>query len=320
MKRTSYPRAVSRSLKVAALVSITMAGLLFAAMQHAQTLRERRPLDQLPSTARALLRIDTAALERTAAAKTLLDAFVADDQLSEIEAVCGLEPIQALSEITVWVRGPDDQPFQSVGLMLRGRGVDATTLADCHRALVEGRGGSIVRLEGPAGPWLASRDQRSAVAILDDHAVITGSVRTVAEALAVQRGTAPALVERRGVAELWPDVSSSSSIAAVLEPPDHWMSALGRVPQLLDVPLATEAVQTLGLSVESGSAQTVKLYIDFSNAQLASRDAERIRAWCATPSQTVEPPWRKVLKSARVQAHERTIEVTLDVSSLSAAR
>lgn len=297
-----------------------MAGLLFAAMQHAQTLRERRPLDQLPSTARALLRIDTAALERTAAAKTLLDAFVADDQLSEIEAVCGLEPIQALSEITVWVRGPDDQPFQSVGLMLRGRGVDATTLADCHRALVEGRGGSIVRLEGPAGPWLASRDQRSAVAILDDHAVITGSVRTVAEALAVQRGTAPALVERRGVAELWPDVSSSSSIAAVLEPPDHWMSALGRVPQLLDVPLATEAVQTLGLSVESGSAQTVKLYIDFSNAQLASRDAERIRAWCATPSQTVEPPWRKVLKSARVQAHERTIEVTLDVSSLSAAR
>lgn len=320
MKRTSYPRAVSRSLKVAALVSITMAGLLFAAMQHAQTLRERRPLDQLPSTARALLRIDTAALERTAAAKTLLDAFVADDQLSEIEAVCGLEPIQALSEITVWVRGPDDQPFQSVGLMLRGRGVDATTLADCHRALVEGRGGSIVRLEGPAGPWLASRDQRSAVAILDDHAVITGSVRTVAEALAVQRGTAPALVERRGVAELWPDVSSSSSIAAVLEPPDHWMSALGRVPQLLDVPLATEAVQTLGLSVESGSAQTVKLYIDFSNAQLASRDAERIRAWCATPSPTVEPPWRKVLKSARVQAHERTIEVTLDVSSLSAAR
>ncbi len=311
---------MSRSLTVAALVSIAMAGLLFAAMQHARTLRERRLLDQLPSTARALLRIDTAALERTAAAKTLLDAFVADEQLSEIEVVCGLDPIQALSEISVWVRGPDDQPFQSMGLMLRGRGVDATTLADCHRALVEGRGGSIVRLDGPAGPWLASRDQRSAIAVLDGQAVITGSVRTVAEALAVQRGTAPALVERHGVAALWPTLSSASSIAAVLEPPDHWMSALGRVPQLLDVPLEIEAVRTFGLSVESGSAQTVKLYIAFSNAQLASRDAERIRAWCAAPPQTVEPPWRKVLKSARVQARERTIEVTLDVSSLSAAR
>ena len=320
MKRTSYPRAVSRSLTLAALVSITMAALLFAAMQHAQTLRERRLLDQLPRTARALLRIDTAALERTTAAKTLLDAFVADEELSEIEAVCGLDPIQALSEISVWVRGPDDQPFQSIGLMLRGRGVDATTLADCHRALVEGRGGSIVRLDGPAGPWLASRDQRSAIAVLDGHAVITGSVKTVAEALAVQRGTAPALVERHGVAALWPAVSSASSIAAVLEPPDHWVSALGRVPQLLDMPLATEAVQTLGLSVESGSAQTVKLYIDFSDAQVASRDAERIKTWCATRPQSVEPPWRKVLKSARVHAHERTIEVTLDVSSLSAAR
>ena len=100
-----------------------------------------------------MLRIDTRALERTAAAKMLIGAFVGEEQLSEIEAICGLDPLAALSEATVWVRGPEDQPFQSIGLMLRGRAADAATLAECHRLLVETRGGSIVRLEGPAGPF-----------------------------------------------------------------------------------------------------------------------------------------------------------------------
>jgi len=317
VKRTSYPRTVSRSLKVAAVVSISMAGLLFAAMQHAKTLGANRLLHQLPSTARAILRIDPASLADTAAAKTLLAAFVADEQLSEIEAVCGLDPIEALSEVIVWVRGPDDQPFQSIGVMLQGRDASAAALAACHRALVEGRGGSIVRLDGPAGPMLASVDQRSAISVIDDRTIIAGSVTTVTEAIAVRRGTVPALVERGLIAARWPNLSTGSSVSAILEPPDHWMSALERVTQRSDGPSALEGAQTIGLFVESGSAGTVTLSIDVSSAELAAQDAARIRHWIAAPPENVEPPWTNVLKSARVSARERTIEVTVDVSSLS---
>ena len=320
MKRTSYPRPVSRSLKVAAVVSISMASLLFAAMQHARTVRTNRLLHQLPGTARAILRIDAAALEDTAAAKVLLAAFVADEQLSEIEAVCALDPMKALSEVIVWVRGPDDQPFQSIGVMLEGRAAGAATLAACHRALVEKRGGSIVRLDGPAGPMMADLDQRSAVAMIDDRTIIAGSVTTVTEAIAVRRGTAPALVERGRIAARWPDLSRGSSISAILDPPEHWMSALERVTKPSDGPSALEGAQTIGLFVESGSAGTATLSIEVGSADLAGRNAERIRHWIASPPESVEPPWTNVLQSARVSARDRTIEVTVDVSSLSRAR
>jgi hypothetical protein len=311
---------VSRSLKVAAVVSIAMAGLLVAVMHHGRTLRASQALRELPSTARAVLRIDTRALERTAAAKTLIDAFVDEEQLSEIEAICGLDPLAALSEATVWVRGPENQPFQSFGLMLRGRTVDAATLAECHQLLVEARGGSIVRLEGPVGPVLASRDRRSAIAVLDDRTIVTGSVRTVAEAMEVLRGTAPALIERPRIALLWPQVNAGASVAAVLDPPEHWKSALERVAKLGHQASALQGLQSIALSVPSGSERTVDLYVDVANADLAAEDAALIRAWATTPPDSVEAPWTEVLQSARVQVREHTIVVTLDVSSLSGNR
>ncbi len=311
---------MTRSLKVATVVSIAMAGLLWAAMQYGRTLRASQALRELPSTARAVLRIDTRSLERTAAARALVEAFVAEEQLSEIQTICGLDPLTALSEATIWVRGPEDQPFQSIGLMLRGRTADAATLAECHRLLVETRGGSIVRLEGPSGPVVASRDGRSAIALLDDRTIVTGSVTTVTEAMAVRRGTAPALLERPRMASLWPRVNAGASVAAALEPPEHWKAALERVAKFGNEASAVQGLQSIGLSVESGSTQTVVVYIDVDDADLAAQDAAVIRAWAASPPKSVQPPWTDVLRSVRVQVRERTIVVTLDVSSLAGAR
>jgi hypothetical protein len=311
---------VSRSFKVAIVVSIAMVGFLSAVVQYGRTRRASRALRELPNNARAVLRIDTSALERTKAATTLVEAFVGEQQLGEIETICGLEPLAALSEATVWVRGPEDQPFQSFGLMLRGRAADAATLAECHRLLVESRGGSIVRVEGPAGPLLASRDRRSAIALLDDWTIVTGSVRTVAEAMAVRHGTAPALIERTRIASLWPRANSGASIAAVLDPPEHWKSALERVAKLGEHASAVQGLQAVALSVRAGSAQTVDVYIDVTDEALATQDAALIRAWATSPPDTLEPPWTDVLRSARVQVRHRTIVVTLDVSSLSRAR
>ena len=267
-----------------------------------------------------MLRIDTQALEHTPAAKALLDALVPEEQLSEIEAICGPDPLASLSEATLWVRGPEEQPFQSIGLMLRGRGADAAALAECHRLLVGTRGGSLVRVEGPSGPVLVSRDRRSAIALLDDRTIATGSFRTVSEILAVRHGTAPALVERSRIAALWPRVNAGASVAAVLDPPEHWKSALERVAKLGAETSALQGLQSIALSVESGAARTVDLYIDVVDAKLAAQDGALIRAWVASPPESVEPPWTDVLRSARVNVRGRTIAVTLDVSSLSGAR
>jgi hypothetical protein len=185
---------------------------------------------------------------------------------------------------------------------------------------VETRGGSIVRLDGPAGPFLASRDRRSAIALLDDRTIVTGSVGTVAEVMAVRRGAAPTLVEQPRIAALWPRVSTGASIAVVLDPPEHWKSALERVAKLGEEASAMEGVQAVALSVASGSAQTVDVYIDVADAVLAEQDAGLIRAWVASPPDSVEPPWTEVLQSARVQVRGRTIGVTLNVSTLSGAR
>jgi hypothetical protein len=320
VKRTSYPRRVSRSLKVAVVVSVAMVGLLSAAMQYGQTRRASQALRELPRDARAVLRIDTRSLEHTKAAATLMDVFVGEQQLGEIETICGWEPLAALSEATVWVRGPEDQPFQSFGLMLRGRAANAATLAECHRLLVESRGGSIVRVEGPAGPLLASRDRQSAIAVLDEWTIVTGSIRTVADAMAVRDGTAPALIERTRIASLWPRANSGASVAAVLDPPEHWKSALERVAKFGEQGSVIQGLQGIALSVPAGSAQTVDVYIDVTDEAQAAEDAALIRAWATSPPDTLEPPWTDVLRSAHVRVRGRTIVVTLDVSSLATPR
>ncbi len=311
---------MSRSWTIAGLVSILTVGVLVLLVHRGQTLQASQLLWELPSTTRAVLHIDADALRRTAAAKTLVDAFIAEERLTEVEAVCGLDPFATLDEATLWVRGPEEQPFQSIGLMLRGRTVDAETLAECHRSLVEARGGSTVVLRGSTGPLLTTTDRRSAVALVGDRTIVTGSVQTVAEVMAVQRSGAPALAERARIAGLWPKVSEGASIAAVLDPPPHWKSALERITTLEDEAPALQGLETMALSVKRGSAQTVEVYVEIVDAALAAKNVAILRGWAEAPPPSVEPPWTDVVRSMRARADASTIVITLDVTSLSAPR
>jgi hypothetical protein len=311
---------MSRSLKVLALVSIMMAALLFAANRHGRSVRARQSLEGLPSTARALLRIDVRALERTAGARILLRAFVPDDALSEIETICGFDPLASLSDATLWVRGPDEEPFQAIGLMLRGRSADGEALAACHRLLVERRGGSVLRLDGPSGPLISSRDGRSAISLLDERTIVTGSVRTVTEMMEVRRGTAPSLLERPTMARLWPTLSAGAAIAAIVEPPEHWKSPLAEAARFGGNASPLDGAQAIALSLKSGNDDALELYIEVSDEVQAEHNAELIEAWIATPPDAFEPPWLALLQSARVRRRAGTIMVELDVTPLSSFR
>ena len=259
-------------------MSLVMAAVIYLAIHRGREVRAARALHQLPRTTRALLRIDTASLERTAAARALVDAFLGEGRISEIEASCGLDPIADLSEVILWVGGSEEQPFRSFGLMLTGRNVDAVAIAECHRALVEERGGSVVRLESPSGPLLASEDRGSAVARLDGRTVVTGSIRTVAEALAADRGLLPVLAERAAVATLWSEVSPRAAVAAVVDPPDHWKAALERISAFDDEASALRGLSAIGLSMRPGKSQTAEVYVETATSEQARSSAVTVRA------------------------------------------
>ncbi|MFW2387621.1 MAG: hypothetical protein ACN4G0_04755 [Polyangiales bacterium] len=311
---------MSRSLKVAALVSIATLGLLLAAMHQGRTLRAARLLRDVPGSARAVLRIDTRALERSATADALLAMLVPGEQLSEIESVCGLDPRTALAEATAWVRGSEEQPIESIGLMLRGRAADAVTLADCHRLLVEARGGSIVRIDSASGPILANRSTGSAIAALDARTIVTGSVRTVAEAVAVQRGAIPSLAEGERVAALWPEVAAGAGIAAIVDPPAHWKSAIARVMELDEQDSALDRVETFALSAGPRGGEAVVIHIRADERWNAERLSAVLERWLASPPERIGPEWVQVFNTASFARHDRTIALTLNVASLSASR
>jgi hypothetical protein len=311
---------VSRSIRIAFTISILVVAAIYVTIDRGKTLRASRALHQVPSTARILIAIDPSAVARSASASALLHWFIDDEQLSEIELRCGLDPMRDLREIVLWVRGSERAPFEGFGLSLEGRTVNADTLAQCHRLIVGERGGSIVRLDAPSGPLLASADRRSAIALVDPDTVVTGAVGTVAEAMAVRDERLPALEERTQIAELWPRVREDAALAAVLDPPPYWRTALQRVPAFQADPSVLEGIRTIAFSAKEGSTPTVEVIVEAMSTELALRQAELVRAWAASPPEGIESPWFEVLRSARARVEETLLVTTLDLAELAAPK
>ena len=306
-----------RSLSIALIASVAVSAVISGAVLRGRTLRAARALRDVPRTARAVLRIDPDALRRSSAAQGLVEALVVGEPLSRIEADCGLDPLADLSEAILWVRGSERQPLQSFGLMLTGSRVDADDLAACHARLVTARGGTVVRLEVPTGPVLASEDGGSASAILDGRTIVTGSAATVAEALAVNRDLLPALGERAPVAALWPELSRGAAVAAVLDPPDHWRTGLERVSRLGAEDAALEGIRAIGLRIDPDDQPETEICLDFATKERARRSAELVRSWAASPPDSIEPPWDSLLRSARVRIEGPRVRIAVELATLS---
>gem|GEM_PF-1458789 len=316
MKRTSYALLVSRSTKVAGAASIATVVLLYAIIEHGRTLRANQALRELPKTACAVLRIDAVELADSQSARALFDWLVPAERLSEIEARCGLAPLAALRDATVWVGGPEGEPFQSVGLLLRGRTADAETIAQCYRSLVEARGSAIDRIATPMGPLLRSRDGASALAQVDDYTVVTGSRETVAEVMAVRRGAAPSLVEAAAFRDIWSRVAVGAAVAGVFVAPPRWQSAFERIGTLGDQASVLTGVKSLGLTTRAKIPTALEVMIDVNDAETARRNAALMSAWSESPPETVEPYLVDLARSAQIEVDGRRITVTLDVSGL----
>ena len=311
---------MSRSIRIALVISLLVVGAVHLTIERGKTLRASRTLRQVPSTARIVAAIDPAAVGRSASATALLRWFLDEEQLSEIELICGLDPMRDLREIVVWVRASASTGFEGFGLSLQGRTVDANRLAECHRLIVGERGGSIVRLDALSGPVLASEDRKSAIAWVDSDTVITGAFETVAEAMAVRDGRLPTLHEREPIAELWPGARREAALAAVLEPPPNWKAALERVPAFGSDPSALEGVRALAFSAKQGATPTVELVVNAVSAELAARQGDLVRDLAANPPEGIESPWSEVLRSARVRVDGTQVVTTLNLVELTAPK
>ena len=307
---------MSRTAALACAVGVLTVAGIYLAVERGRTLRASSELRELPSSARVVLAIETAALRGSASAGVLVSAFIDESSLSDIESTCGLDPLDDLAELVLWVRGSERKPLESFGVQLEGSGADAKTIAECHASLVGSRGESVVRVEASTGPLLASEDRRSAVALVDDRTVVTGSVQTVAEAMAVRRGLLPALAERNAVADVWPDLRRDAAVAAIVDFPAHWKTALARVAPFDEAPQLLDDVVTLGLSAPTGPETNVVLRLDMREPEVAESTAAQIRTWATEPPEGVSPPWTTVLASARVRVDGRAVSITLDVSGL----
>ncbi|MDH3728966.1 MAG: hypothetical protein OER77_15655 [Myxococcales bacterium] len=307
---------MSRSIKVAGVAAIMTVVLLYAIIDHGRTLRSERALHGLPKTACAVLRIDAAALADSPSARALFDWLVPAEHLSEIEARCGLAPLAALRDATVWVGGPEGEPFQSVGLLLRGRTADAETIAECYRILVEARGSAIDRVATPTGPLLRSRDGQSALAQVDGHTIVTGSTDTVAEFMAVGHGAVPPLVEAVEFRDIWSRVAVGAAIAGVFVAPPRWQSAFERIGAIGDQASALAGVQSLGLTTRAKIPTALTVMLEVTDANTARRDAALMAAWSESPPETVEPYLADLARSAQIDVEGPLITVTLDVSGL----
>ena len=250
----------------------------------------------------------------------MVEALGPEGQLGEIEMSCGINPVVDLAEATLWVRGSEREPFQSFGLMLTGARVDAARIAGCHEQLVHARGGSVARFDAPTGPLLASDDLGSAIALVDDRTVVTGAVRTVAEAMAARRGLLPSLSERPAIAGVWPRVRARSTIAAALELPSHWQAALREIRTFEAVSSALQGIDAIGLAAKPTEHPVAEVHLHAATAGLAAESAALIRTSAANPPDGVEPPWDELLRSAKVDVDGHYIVVHVDLSSLSAHR
>ena len=307
---------MSRTAALACAVGLLTAIAISFVIHRGRATRALEALDELPNTSRAVLIIEPTALDDSASAGILVAAFVGPSELSDIETACDLDPIRDLREILVWVRGSDRKPLESFGVQLEALEADGEALAQCHASLVEARGNSVVRVETPTGPLVASEDRRSALAVVDDRTVVTGSVPTVAEALSVRRGLLPALRERSVLTDQWAKIRRGAALAAIVDLPETWKSALERIPPFDEPPGLLDSVRTVALSAKTGPETTVTLRIDTSSSAAATEVTEWVRAWAEHPPASLEPPWRSVLQSAKPRVEGDAAVVTLDVSAL----
>jgi hypothetical protein len=307
---------VSRSSKAAAIATIATTGLLIAIIHYGRTARVERNLEVLPKTARGVLRFDSSRVTTSQSARALFRWLAPEARLTEIEALCDLDPATAFADVIVWVGGPEGEPFQSIGLLLRGHTVDSEALARCYRRVVEARGGSIRRATSASRPLLISGDGRSALVQVDSKTVVTGSAETVDEFLAVADGMTASLLEEARFRKLWRRLATGAAIAGAFVAPPRWQSAIERLGTIGNGASALTGIESIGFTTKAGTPTGVMLVFDVVDAETARRDAALMDVWVRSPPEELAPEWIAMTRGAHIEVTDRSIFVTLDVSTL----
>ena len=296
MKRTSYPRAVSRAFKVATITAALIGVVVYLSAREGQRTQATQLLDRLPIDTRAVLRIEIDALRTSPSARALVETVSEPRTLSTIEQLCQLDPWNELSEIVVWFQG--DRGFRSTGLVLRGSTADAERLAKCHDTLVRARGGAVARVDTAYGPILKSRDDDSALAKVDARTVVTGSEATVRSYLSTRGADTPSLRGRPDMLEPWNE-PDPAPIAAIVDLPTSWRAAIDRLgPNDASILGALGGVKTITFRAQDREALKGSFAFDFESTEQAAKSATRLAQLSNTPPPSLPPVFASMIRNA----------------------
>lgn len=184
------------------------------------------PLANIPERAVAVARIDVPALRSS----TLWQRFVVEAGgeagIERIREQCGIDPLQALSELVVFVDA-EEATMDHVVFVARGE-FDHEALGRCIEASSSEEGIALRETTVDGVPAIAGQQGDSRLLFFGTTGMVLGSESSVREVLRVVRGDAASLRNNEAMATLWDEVGGDRQLRLVANLPAPLRRALGR--------------------------------------------------------------------------------------------
>ncbi len=306
------------------LVALLAVGGVFALRRSDGSGVPRDPLGRLPAHTDALLVVDLPALRDSSAWHRLVVARGGAVGLERLRRRCGVDPLQGVKQLTVWVGGAPARPIDGLAVQFLGH-LPVERLVGCLQTALEADpdAGELRQVELRGRPALQSASGRSSAVALGDRLVLLGATQQLGAALEVLDGERSSAQADFGPA--WAALSSGAQLVLLARVRPAWFERLPEGP--LDGS-ALRALQWLGVAVRLGPPLSMRLEARFASPEAAVRVAQDLktmrRRLAALPAALRGPfaewllGWRIETERARLLA-EGSWELDLLGSLLDAA-
>ncbi len=240
------------------------------------------PLDTVPRDATAVLWVRVPALLHSTIWTRVVAAGDKGRGVRRIEAKCGFDPLEQLTQVTVFVDGDARSPLNHLGFVARGD-LDHDALARCVGDVVTAEGGHVHRVEVEGEPAIASAMGDSRAVFLGSDAVAGGSAVTVRRIVRTFHGDAPGAAGAPVLSSVWARLVPGADLVAVARIPDGWRPALERWlgSGLRGGLSALARVRSIGIGAALVGGTRIGVELDLGSPSDASRLVESARALIA---------------------------------------
>lgn len=259
---------------------VTGLAVVVGALAYLLAARSNEPRDALamaPSRTVGVLELDVPGVRGSALWADLVGE--GDTGMARIRERCGIDPLDALRTVHVFLLGggdgatdPADERLEEMAVVARGA-IDHEALARCIGDVVAEDGGGVhpTTIEGVDA--LASDRGSSVVAFYGRDGLVAGADVVVAELLRIRQGASPPMPRDEGLARLWRRTASRRHLRAVARLPRNWRRLIERVASFGELD-AMAGARALGIGATLGEGIALTVAVELDTADTA-HDAQR---------------------------------------------